>query len=148
MSEATEERLRRIGEVAEQVGITPRTIRYYEELGLLGTDAARVKGGHRLYGEDDVTRLHELVRLRELLGLSLEQLQRLAEDKRAQECLRSRWASTTDDAERIGIIRSAIPHVERQLDLVHAREQELADFRGELTAKLARMQALLAELEG
>jgi DNA-binding transcriptional MerR regulator len=68
----------RIGEVAEQVGVTPRTIRYYEERGLLDRED-RPKGAHRVYDEADVARLRELLRLRDLLGLSLEELVELAE---------------------------------------------------------------------
>jgi DNA-binding transcriptional MerR regulator len=147
MSGAVGERLRKIGEVAEDLGITPRTIRYYEELGLLGSGDERPKGGHRLYGEDDVARLRELIRLRDLLGLSLDELMRLAEDRRAQECLRTRWESSTDDAERARIIRESIPHVERQLELVRARRRSLDEFADELTAKLGRMHRRLGELE-
>ena len=147
MTEAIEERLRKIGEVADEVGVTPRTIRYYEELGLLGAGAERPKGGHRLYGEDDVARLRELVRLRDLLNLSLEELTQLAEDRKAQECLRSRWESSTDDAERARIVRDAIPHVERQLELVRSRRRSLDEFAGELTAKLDRLHRRLGELE-
>ena len=65
---ATEERPLRIGEVAEQVGVTTRTIRYYEELGLLAGGPERSKGAHRYYTEADVSRLRELIRLRDLLG--------------------------------------------------------------------------------
>ena len=49
MSTQAPERSYRIGDVAERVGVTTRTIRYYEELGLLGTASARTKGAHRLY---------------------------------------------------------------------------------------------------
>ena len=46
----------RIGELAERTGVTPRTIRYYEEIGLLqGSD--RRKGSHRLYADADVERI-------------------------------------------------------------------------------------------
>lgn len=66
----------RIGEVAERVGVTTRTIRYHgQQLGLFGTARERAKGTHRLYGEADVARLEELVRLRDLLGLSLDELE-------------------------------------------------------------------------
>jgi DNA-binding transcriptional MerR regulator len=57
MNMQTQERSYRIGEVAERVGVTTRTIRYYEELGLLGTAAGRSKGAHRLYNDADVSRL-------------------------------------------------------------------------------------------
>src|SRR5438105_9759606 len=59
-------RMIRIGEVAERVGTTPRTIRYYEEIGLL-PGGQRRKGSHRVYDDDDdVERLLELKRLRDL----------------------------------------------------------------------------------
>ena len=79
MTADTVDRTFRIGEVAERVGVTTRTIRYYEELGLLATPAGRDKGSHRIYREADITRLQELIRLRTLLGLTLEELVGLAE---------------------------------------------------------------------
>ena len=57
-------------------GTTPRTIRYYEEIGLLPSEQAREPGAHRTYGDEDLERLQELLRLRELLGVSLEELAR------------------------------------------------------------------------
>lgn len=143
----TEEHHYKIGEVADEVGITQRTIRYYEELGLLGADRARHKGSHRLFTDADVARLRELIRLRDLLGLSLEELTELAEAAQVSECLRTRWEHSTGDAERADIIKSAIPNVERQLELVRARQRSLNDFEAELTAKLARMQNRLATLD-
>jgi DNA-binding transcriptional MerR regulator len=136
----TDERLYKIGEVADEVGITQRTIRYYEELGLLGADPARLKGSHRLFTDADVARLRELIRLRDLLGLSLDELTQLAEAAQVNQGLRARWQTSTGDAERAEIIEAAIPNVERQLELVHARQRSLAEFEAELTAKLAQMR--------
>jgi DNA-binding transcriptional MerR regulator len=96
---SAEARTLRIGDVATRVGVTPRTIRYYEERGLLGS-ADRPKGAHRLYGEADVVRLQELIRLRDLLGLSLEELVELAEAEEARAVLRDRWQSDPSDDER------------------------------------------------
>lgn len=146
MTQTTGERLYKIGEVADEVGITQRTIRYYEELGLLGADRARLKGSHRLFTEADIARLRELVRLRNLLGLSLDELTELAEAAQVNECLRVRWETSTEDAERAEIIQAAIPNVERQLELVRARQRSLSEFEAELTAKLARMRERLADL--
>ena len=136
----------RIGEVAEQVGVTTRTIRYYEELGLLGAAAERSKGAHRLYGEADVVRLQGLIRLRDLLGLSLDELVELAEAEEARAALRDQWASDPSDDERAQIVRAAIPLVERQLALVRARQQTLADFADELDEKLRTLHERLREL--
>jgi DNA-binding transcriptional MerR regulator len=146
MSSATAERTYRIGEVAERVGITPRTIRYYEELGLVHASAAHVKGTHRLYTEADVTRLTELIRLRDLLGLSLDELTLLVEAEEARAELRDRWAQTEDAAERVRIVESVIPHVERQLALVRSRQETLAELEAELIAKRKQLDVRLKEL--
>ncbi len=130
----------RIGEVAERVGITTRTIRYYEELGLLGNAGDRNKGAHRLYSDAEVGRLSELVRLRDLLGLSLEELTALAETGQARAALRDQWAETASDEERAAIVEEAIPLVERQLELVRTRQEKLDEFAAELEDKLATLR--------
>ena len=142
---ATEERLR-IGEVAEQVGVTTRTIRYYEELGLLGRGSDRAKGKHRLYTDEDVARLQELIRLRDLLGLSLDELVGLVEAEEARAALRNQWAESTSDAERLQIVESAIPLVERQLELLTSRRAKLDDFADELSGKLRSLKKRRREL--
>jgi MerR family transcriptional regulator, repressor of the yfmOP operon len=143
-----DDRMYRIGEVAERVGVTTRTIRYYEELGLLGGGGGRQKGAHRLYTETNIARLQELIRLRDLLGLSLEELTALAEAEEARAALRDQWASEPDDAERLRIVEDAIPLVERQLALLRARQTTLAQFAGELEEKLDRLHELERELGG
>jgi len=139
-------RVYRIGDVADEVGITARTIRYYEELGLLETGDERGKGRHRSFDDGDIARLHELVRLRDLLGLSLDELTALADDARVQQCLRDRWEATTDDAERIRIIEAAMPIRQRQLDLVRQQQGKLAEFEVELSDKLRLMRKRLRDL--
>jgi DNA-binding transcriptional MerR regulator len=134
------ERALRIGEVADRVGVTTRTIRYYEERGLLGQESARAKGAHRLYQEADVTRLQELIRLRDLLGLTLEELVELAEAEEARAALRGQWEESASDEERARIVEAAIPLVERQLELLTARQETLAAFAAELKDKLSRLK--------
>jgi MerR family transcriptional regulator, repressor of the yfmOP operon len=147
MSVQTEERSYRIGEVAERVGVTTRTIRYYEELGLLGNAAARTKGAHRVYAEADIIRLEELIRLRDLLGLSLDELVALAEAEEARAALRDQWAESASDRERARIVDEAIPLVERQLELVHGRQRRLAEFADDLSEKLRSLHDRQRELE-
>jgi DNA-binding transcriptional MerR regulator len=136
----------RIGDVAKQVGVTPRTIRYYEELGLLGSGSEREKGAHRTYAEADVGRLQELIRLRDLLGLTLEELVELAEAEEARAALRGRWESDPSEEERLRIVEEAIPYVERQLALVRGRQSTLEEFARELDDKLRRLRRRRREL--
>jgi DNA-binding transcriptional MerR regulator len=137
----------RIGTVAERTGVTPRTIRYYEEIGLLPSGERR-KGEHREYDEADVERLGELKRLRDLLNLSLEELKELVEREEARAAIRRRFQETDSDAERVELLDAALPHVERQLELVRRRRDELTKLEGELLAKrksiLARKRELAA----
>jgi len=92
----------RIGEVAERLGTTPRTIRYYEEIGLLGSPGAteREAGRHRTYEEADVERLSDALRFKQLLGLSLDELKALLEAEEARASLRDEWHSSAPDVAR------------------------------------------------
>ena len=137
------ERVFRIGEVAEQVGVTTRTIRYYEELGLLDRGAERVKGAHRHYTQADVDRLRELVRMKELLGLSLEELVTLAEAEQERAMLREQWhQDDASDEERRAILERALEVAHRQLALVSARRQALEEFATEIEERIARLTTL------
>jgi MerR family transcriptional regulator, repressor of the yfmOP operon len=147
MSTQMQDRRYRIGEVAERAAVTTRTIRYYEELGLLGATAERTKGAHRLYTDADITRLQELIRLRDLLGLSLDELVELTEAEEARAALRNQWAESASDRERAQIVKAAIALIERQIELVHARQHRLSDFADELSEKLASLHERQAELE-
>jgi MerR family transcriptional regulator, repressor of the yfmOP operon len=125
----------RIGAVAERLGVTTRTIRYYEELGLLGSGSKRSKGSHRLYSEADIARLQEVLRLRNLLGMSLEEIVALAEFEEARADLRAQWEGDPSDAERWCIVNQALQIVERELELVQTHQKALTEFEGELAAR-------------
>jgi DNA-binding transcriptional MerR regulator len=137
----------RIGEVADLLGTTPRTIRYYEEIGLLPAADDREQGKHRLYTQADADRLREIMRLRDLLGLTLEEISALleAEDARAQ--LRREIRETEEPAEIKRILEQALGHIANQLELVRHRRRELEQLESELLAKRRSIHKRLGELE-
>ncbi|HEY0318957.1 MAG TPA: MerR family transcriptional regulator [Solirubrobacterales bacterium] len=137
----------RIGDVAKLAGTTPRTIRYYEEIGLLPTAAAREPGAHRTYAEADVERLTDLLRLKDLLGVSLEELKELVEAEDARDALRREWQEGVEDPLRRGeILEQSLTYISRQLELVRRRRDEIAKLESELQARRRRVQALMREL--
>lgn len=73
--------LHQIGEVAEQLGISLRTVRYYEEMGLI-TPAERTDGGFRLYSSDEIARL-ELIKEMKPLGFTVQEMRALLDAKDA-----------------------------------------------------------------
>src|ERR1019366_3096505 len=98
----------------------------YEELGLLGESGDRPAGGHRSYTEADVTHLRELIRLRELLGLSLEELGAVIEAEEARAMLRAEFEGGVADLRRLReILNEALGHLDLQLSLVLRRRSEL-----------------------
>jgi MerR family transcriptional regulator, repressor of the yfmOP operon len=138
----------RIGEVAELTGTTPRTIRYYEEIGLLPGSEDRAPGSHRTYAESDVERLRELLRLKQLLGISLDELRELAAAEEARAALRSEWHSGIEDpVRRRQILEEALGHLDHQLELVKRRRDEIEKLEGELTAHRRRVRDRLRSLE-
>jgi MerR family transcriptional regulator, repressor of the yfmOP operon len=148
MSTVDTERPLRIGEVAELIGTTPRTIRYYEEIGLLPGSAGREQGQHRCYTREDVDRVREIIRLRDLLGLSLEQLSMLLEAETARAELRREWQVAESRSDRERILAEAREHIGTQLELVRGRLVELEQLQSELLAKRDLVAQRFAELDG
>jgi MerR family transcriptional regulator, repressor of the yfmOP operon len=144
---ATAEKSLRIGEVAELTGTTPRTIRYYEEIGLLPGAEHRAQGQHRFYTQGDVERIREIVRLRDLLGLSLEQLSQLLEAETARAELRREYHETEDPGAQQRILNQSLGHIATQLELVRGRTRELEQLERELADKQRHVKAKLRALE-
>ena len=138
----------RIGDVARLVGTTPRTIRYYEEIGLLPEAPSRPSGGHRVYTGDEVERLREVMRLKDLLGVSLEQLKTLLAAEEARAAVRAQLRREDVHPERRReLLSEALGHIDRQLELVRARQAELATLEGELRESHKRVRRKLRELD-
>jgi MerR family transcriptional regulator, repressor of the yfmOP operon len=137
----------RIGDVAKLAGTTPRTIRYYEEIGLLPAAGGREPGAHRTYAETDVERLTDLLRLKDLLGLSLDELKQLIEAEDARASLRREWETGVEDpVRRRQILDESLGHIANQLDLVRRRRDEIATLEAELLSKRKRVQTRLRAL--
>jgi DNA-binding transcriptional MerR regulator len=120
---------KQIGEVAERTGLSLRTIRYYEEIGIV-TPSTRSVGGFRLYSETDIARL-QLVRRMKPLDLSLDEMRELLTTLDALEA----GASSPDAAEREALID--------RLDMFRlAAEERCAN----LTAQLESAQEFAASL--
>jgi len=110
--------LRRIGTLAAELGLTPRTLRYYEELGLL-QPAARTGRGARFYDEAAHARLRTIQRLR-TLGLSLETI-------REELALRAELAELGDRPASLEQLERVVADVQGRHDGAMAHVRELED---------------------
>jgi MerR family transcriptional regulator, repressor of the yfmOP operon len=137
----------RIGEVARLTDTTPRTIRYYEEIGLLPAAKDRARGSHRTYREEDVERLQEVLRLKDLLGLTLDELGELMTAEEARAALRREWRSGVEDpVRRREILEESLSYIDRQLGLVRRRRDEIARLEEELAVRRRRVRDRLRGL--
>lgn len=141
-----EQPLLRIQEVAAALGLTTRTIRYYEEIGLL-TPAARSEGDYRLYDADDLERLRFIKDLRDEAGFSLAEIGQLLEDEVARSRNRLRYRSSTDTAERRAIIDDALARIDRQVSSLQAKSERLAAMIADAETRRQHLLEHVNELE-
>ncbi|TAK74582.1 MAG: MerR family transcriptional regulator [Dehalococcoidia bacterium] len=134
-----------IGEVAERTGVTQRTLRFYEEKGLLDPPE-RMEGGFRLYSEDDINRVTYIRRLQELLGFTLSEIKEMVD---AEEEMQQIAATRRPDlalSERVERVSTLVAALSRQLEVIEHKVTHLSAMKEELSAKMTRMQARREEL--
>ncbi len=116
-----------IGELARELRVNPKTIRYYHDIGLL-PEPQRSESGYRLYSEDDVGRL-ALVRRARLLGLSLAEIRQLAEYAFDGRCgaLEERLLS---------LVEAKLGDIDRKIEDLVAFRDNLRQYHGDLSLRL------------
>ncbi|QCQ17972.1 MerR family transcriptional regulator [Microbacterium sp. RG1] len=119
----SDEHTMRIGEVAERTELSFRTLRHYDEIGLV-PPSARTDGGFRLYTEDDVARIL-LIRRMKPLGFTLDEMRELLDVVDA-------LASGPDDAE----LRARLASI----------QQEASERRERLTRQVGMADEFLEQL--
>ena len=123
--------LLRIGVVARMAGVSERTVRYYEEVGLV-SPAKYSAGGTRLFKESDVVRVLRIKELKSLMGFDLDEIKAIL---------------TAED--RLGAMKEQYREGDESLKReIHQEAQvTIAELRAQVAAKLQRLQAFLEELD-
>lgn len=122
-----------IGELAKQLNITTRTIRYYEEIGLMGP-TERLGGGTRTYANQDVLRLKFILKLKQL-GISLKEIHQLGEifDINAQNF-------KTITPKLIEILDQHIAKVDEKMASLSSLRQDIVEYRVRITDMLSNQK--------
>ena len=136
-----------IGEVADQTGVTQRTLRFYEEKGLL-TPADRMDGGFRLYSDEDVVRIRLIKQLQGLLGFSLAEIKEMVETEAVRAHLRATPKPSPDDRAALRARgEQALSALRRQLDVVEPKLEQLKQLRTELRERIASIEQRIIDLD-
>lgn len=135
-----------IGEVAERTGVTQRTLRFYEEKGLL-RPPSRMEGGFRLYSEDDVSRVEQIKQLQKLLGLSLAEIKEMVEAEEVKSQIRAEYRRDAEAEQKRRQLLAAVEVTEKQYAIIRQKVEQLQAMRDELEAKLNTYRGWIATLE-
>jgi DNA-binding transcriptional MerR regulator len=135
-----------IGEVAERTSVTQRTLRFYEEKGLL-KPPTRLEGGFRLYSEEDVRRVEQIKQLQKLLGFTLAEIKEMVEAQEIKEQLRAEYRPEADVAERKERIARAMELTERQHAVIRQKVDALLEMKSHLEEKLEKYRGWLEQLQ-
>lgn len=143
---AIDEPYLQIGEVADRTGVTQRTLRFYEERGLL-KPPSRMDGGFRLYSEYDVSRVEQIKRMQSLLGLTLAEIKEMVEAEEVREELNATYRPDRPVDERIQRVSKRIEVTARQFDIISTKIDAMLEMRKDLEEKLAHWRQVVADLE-
>jgi DNA-binding transcriptional MerR regulator len=135
-----------IGEVAERTGVTQRTLRFYEEKGLL-KPPSRMDGGFRLYSEADVKRVTQIRRLQDLLGVALADIKEMVDAEEMLRELRAQYDPESDVAEKRRQLEKAKEVVEAQYSIVQQKMVHLDEMKSQLEDRRKTFQRWSSELE-
>jgi len=142
----TSEAYLQIGEVAERTSVTQRTLRFYEEKGLL-RPPTRMEGGFRLYSEDDVRRVEHIRRLQNLLGVTLAEIKEMVEAEEVLQELKAQYRPESDVSEKKQQLQKAIDVVTRQHGIVSQKAEQMSEMKAQLEERLGTFARWMAELE-
>jgi DNA-binding transcriptional MerR regulator/AcrR family transcriptional regulator len=140
------ERLLSIGAAAARAGVSGRTLRYYQQLGLL-TPCASTPGGMRRYSEDDLVRVARIRQLQDLLGLNLDEIATVLhnEDRMAQ--IRHAYHHEhASDADRRELAAESLQLQQELQSTVRAKRQAIDTFLADLDARTTRTRDLLDQM--
>lgn len=132
----------KIDEVTKQVGLTKRTLRYYEEIGLIHPPE-RSEGNIRLYTDDDIARIKKIVEAKEVLGITLQEMQHFLSLKERMEQRRN--SDNPRDREVIQDIRDML---ESQVQTLDIKMKQMQRVKAELENSLDRASKFLEETKG
>jgi DNA-binding transcriptional MerR regulator len=131
-----------IGEAADRLELTQRTLRYYEEKGLL-EPPTRMEGGFRLYSAEDMDRLARIRELKSLLGFSLAEIKEMLDAESVRMQIRSQWRRDDETAEKARRVRKAREVTASQIRLIDQKVERMSVMRQELAARMERYEAWL-----
>lgn len=136
-----------VEEMTRRLGVTARTLHYYEEVGLVAP-ARRTEGGHRLYDEGTAARVEQILRIKEHLGYSLQEIHAVLDAEAALDQLRASYYESESSGGRIQALNESVRLLRGLVSRIDERMEKLSVLRGQFAERLGKAERLLGELAG
>ena len=120
----------KIEDVAKETGLTKRTIRYYEEIGLL-TPPQRTNGGMRLYTREEIDRLKQIVNARDVLGFTLQEIIEYVNIAKEFESFRQAYKDNPDDNRAPDKLLEVKALLGKQLSMIDQKLEKMNEIRAD-----------------
>ena len=136
-----------IDTVSRQLGITPRTLRYYEQVGLI-SPALRTNGGHRLYEQNTIDRLKQILRLKDYLGISLQEIQEVMEAEESLKDIRQTFHENANsaDVQRV-LVNEYIDVLHNLIEKMNSKIENVVTMRDRYQEQVERSLQFMDELK-
>ncbi|GFN33722.1 MerR family transcriptional regulator [Paenibacillus xylaniclasticus] len=130
-----------VDDVCERYGITARTLHYYEEIGLLN-NVPRTEGGHRYYDERILAQLEQIIRLKEVLGISLQEVKVIMELESKLEQIKGAYRQESSSEEKARFLDEGAAELQRFINQIDSRLDKLHQLRKGFAERLERVNLL------
>lgn len=131
-----------IEDVTERLGITARTLHYYEEIGLLPA-VARTEGKHRIYDDSMLARIEHILKLKQVLGASLQEIRDILQAEEELERIKvSYYGESQTEEERDGLLDEAIERLQTIISHIDEKMLKLQTMRHSFGERLERANNL------
>jgi DNA-binding transcriptional MerR regulator len=130
-----------VDEVSDRLGITPRTLHYYEELGLLA-EIPRTEGGHRYYDEEIIAQLEYILKLKNLLGISLQDIRTILDTEEDLTRIKELYYKETTKDEKTALLDQATQLLQSLISGIDEKIVKLQMLREGFAKRLLKAEEL------
>lgn len=136
-----------VEEASAKLGVTARTLHYYEEIGLI-REVPRREGGHRIYDEAAIARIAHILRLKTLLGISLQDIRPILEAEEELAALKLQYHAPDVQGNRGPILERGIQLLESVVGSIDEKIGKLQSLRTAFAERLERVNRIRQTPEG
>ena len=130
-----------VEEITARLGITPRTLHYYEEIGLIPS-VPRTNGGHRYYDQAILERLEHILRIKNVLGASLQEISTILNAENNLNQIKELYQKEVSDEEKLKLLDQGAELLSSLVNSIDEKMEKLTKLRENFQQRLDKVYKL------